>query len=195
MSQKELRADLIRDLEQYCAVSEREEESRQRIIELLTVQPRCFYRDCMPGHMTGAGLLMNKAADKVLMNHHKASGKWLCFGGHADGDEDIYNVARRETWEESGIEKFERAYDGIFDVDVHVIAANPARGEEAHEHFDVRFLFRVTEDDGFAMSDESNELRWCDYDEALVLAACPDMRRMLDKWQKWSSENIEKRVA
>ena len=44
------------------------------------------------------------------------------------------------------------------DVDVHVI---PAFGDEpAHEHHDVRFLFRAGPGQRIAISSESNDLAW-----------------------------------
>ena len=131
-----------------------------RFLDLLTTVERCFYRDCIPdGHITGSAMLVNGAADKVLLNRHKILGKWLCFGGHADGEEDIRAVALREVIEESGISSVAFVTEDIFDIDVHPIPRNDAKNEGAHFHFDILFLFR-TEDETYQMSDESLDLRW-----------------------------------
>jgi 8-oxo-dGTP pyrophosphatase MutT (NUDIX family) len=147
----------------------------------------CFYRTHFdPGHMTGSGLLISADGSRVLMNHHKFLDMWICFGGHADGERDILNVALREVIEESGIEDVEPVSQEIFDVDVHDIPFNAKKNEPPHKHFDVRYLFRVKNatNENFAESEESNSLRWCNYYEARVLASPHDvsMHRLLDKW-------------
>ncbi len=147
----------------------------------------CYHRTHFnPGHVTGSGLLISADGKRVLMNHHRVLNKWLCFGGHADGDMDIMNVAKREIIEESGIKNIEAVIHGTFDVDVHAIPANPHKQEPAHMHFDIRYLFRVQSaaDESFTISHESNELRWCLPDEARQLTLKGGgMERMLDKWQ------------
>ena len=166
------------------------EEAHLRDIRSLieTYGDRCFYRDHFdPGHMTGSGLLISADGNRVLMNHHKFLDMWICFGGHADGERDILNVALREVIEESGIADVEPAWDGIFSVDVHGIPANAKKGEPPHKHFDIRYLFRVRNaaNENFAESEESNILRWCGYEEACALATPHDysMHRLLDKWR------------
>ncbi len=150
--------------------------------------PQCFYRTHFdPGHVTGSGLLISADGSRVLMNHHAFLDIWICFGGHADGEQDIFNVALREVVEESGIENIEPVMTGIFDVDVHPIPANAKKNEPPHRHFDVRFLYRVKDkaDEAFAQSEESKNMRWCSFDEAVKLAAPHDisMHRMLHKWR------------
>jgi 8-oxo-dGTP pyrophosphatase MutT (NUDIX family) len=147
----------------------------------------CFHRTHFePGHITGSALLLSADGSRVLMNHHKFLDIWICFGGHADGEKDILNVALREAIEESGIEDIEPVKATIFDVDVHAIPANPKKGEPPHKHFDLRYLMRVrnASNENFAESDESLGLRWCNYEEAKKLANLKDlsMHRLLDKW-------------
>jgi 8-oxo-dGTP pyrophosphatase MutT (NUDIX family) len=48
---------------------------------------------------------------------------WLQFGGHADGEVDLLQVALREFHEESGIIEEPKLYREILDVDVHNIPA------------------------------------------------------------------------
>lgn len=167
-----------------------EEQHLRDICSLIeTHGNRAFYRDLFePGHMTGSGLLISADSRRVLMNHHKFLDLWICFGGHADGEQDILNVALREVIEESGIEDVEPVTNDIFSIDVHGIPFNAKKNEPRHKHFDIRFLFRVRNvaNENFAESDESQSLRWCDYEEAKKLAAPHDqsMHRLLDKWAR-----------
>ncbi len=177
--------DLLNSLQAYRASSEKEEQDRLKILYLIeNRKDRCFYRDCFdPGHITASALVVNERGDRVLMNHHKGLGKWLCFGGHADGETDMLAVALREAQEESGITSLMPVFTTIFDLDVHTIPENPKRGEPAHDHHDIVYIFRCTGPSSFVMSEESLELRWCTYPEALRLTGGNNMHRLLDKWQ------------
>ena len=156
-----------------------------RFIELMNTKDNCFYRNCFdPGHITGSALLLNEKGDKVLLNHHKIFDKWLSFGGHADGDEDIAAVALREAVEESGITDIEFLKHDIFDIDIHAIAENKNKNEPPHFHFDILFLLQTKTED-FLLSDESVDLKWCRYEEATKLTQDDSrMSRILSKWQK-----------
>ena len=118
-----------------------------------------------------------------MLNHHKFLNIWICFGGHADGEEDILSVALRETQEETGIDDIRLLFDGIFDVDIHAIPENPKKGEPAHEHFDICYLLQAGHDN-FVVSPESLDMKWCAYDEAIEVCRNDErMIRMLGKWR------------
>lgn len=146
----------------------------------------CLHRSCFnDGHITGSALLIDPTGRKVLMNHHKSLDKWLCFGGHADGEADILAVAIRETMEESGITSLKPVFPDILDLDIHKIPENKAKDEPEHFHYDVRFLLQLedTADLEPVVSAESNELKWCGLHEAVALVGDNmDMKRLLSKW-------------
>jgi 8-oxo-dGTP pyrophosphatase MutT (NUDIX family) len=187
------RHELITHLESHSAHDKAEARDIVRMIRLLETVPDCFHRHEMKGHITGAALLLSRDGTKTLMNFHKSLGRWLQFGGHSDGDEDTFAVAARELREESGITEFEQAMNGIFDVDVHPIPANPKRGEEAHEHYDILLLFRCTGSEDFTVSDESDNLKWMSADEVLAVNDSPRFQRLVAKWQAW--QRTQKRAA
>ncbi|HJM33166.1 MAG TPA: NUDIX hydrolase, partial [Candidatus Marinimicrobia bacterium] len=118
--------------------------------------------------------------DQILMNHHKNLGKWLQFGGHADGEEDLLSVAIREAKEESGIQNFTVLSTEIFDMDIHEI---PERMDQpAHRHYDVRFLLEA---DPFVnkivISDESYDVAWVSTERAVGLNPEMSIKRMVRK--------------
>ncbi len=157
-----------------------------RFTDLLDRREDCFHRTCFsPGHITGSALVLSADGAAVLMNHHRSLGRWMNFGGHADGETDILEVARREVLEEAGLQAVPLSLD-IFDIDIHPIPANPLRNEPAHEHFDIRYLFRAGQGD-FKVSDESFDIKWCSPSEALALTQdSPAMTRLLRKWRESS---------
>jgi len=79
------------------------------------------------------------AEDHVLLVHHRRLAVWIEPGGHIDpSDPTVESAAHRELLEETGIDAGLVA-PAIFDVDTHEIPA--ARGEPAHCHFNVSYLF------------------------------------------------------
>ncbi len=160
------RNNLINDLQNY-SPSPEEEKFIPQFMKLLK-SDHCFYRDHFnPGHITASAILLDQSGFKILMNFHKGLNKWLNFGGHCDGDEDVLSVAIRETMEESGITSLKPITADIIDIDIHDIPANDKRGEPAHKHFDIRYVMQMVGEQNFIISDESLELKWMDLDEAL----------------------------
>lgn len=96
------------------------------------------------GHVTTSGVVVNEA-DEVLLVHHRASGRRLQPGGHCEpSDRTLLDAVRREIAEETGVTELEPCCGGApIQIDVHRIEPRPAKGEPAHAHFDVRYLFRT----------------------------------------------------
>ncbi|MES2571572.1 MAG: NUDIX hydrolase [Verrucomicrobiota bacterium] len=158
-----------------------EKPHRTRMLALLDSTPACFERSSFPAHFTGSSLILSADGGRALLHHHRKLDRWLQFGGHCDGDEDILRVVQREALEESGIPGLILASSRPFDLDIHEI---PARGEEpAHFHYDVRFVLIAPGSDAFVQSEESHELRWFTPEAMLRLPLDDGLKRMTAKWQ------------
>jgi 8-oxo-dGTP pyrophosphatase MutT (NUDIX family) len=164
-------------------LSRRREEvsDRDRMVALLDGTPGCFERTTFPAHFTGSALVVNGDGSRVLLHHHRKLDRWLQFGGHCDGDEDIVRVARREALEESGIEGLIVASERPFDLDIHAIPAHG--GEPDHFHYDVRFMLIAPEAAAPVLSEESRDLRWFGAGELAEMPIDESLRRMIRKWQ------------
>jgi 8-oxo-dGTP pyrophosphatase MutT (NUDIX family) len=158
-----------------------EELARDRMLALLDGTPGCFERTSFPAHFTGSALVVDADGARVLLHHHRKLDRWLQFGGHCDGEEDIVRVARREALEESGIEGLIVASERPFDLDIHEIPAHGA--EPAHFHYDVRFMLIAPEAAAPVASGESRDLRWFAAGELDGLDIDESLRRMVRKWQ------------
>ncbi len=174
------RRPLLDLLATYQPLDDLEAASHTRIVNFVQRHTDCFERSCAPGHVTASAWLLHPHQPLVLLTHHRKLRRWLQPGGHADGDTDVVAVALREAREESGIDDIQPIHATIFDVDVHTI---PARADEpAHDHFDVRFLLRVTSDPAFAVSAESLDLGWFTATQLLELETDASVLRMRSKW-------------
>ena len=174
------REDVIRQLREYRARWAAESETVDRFIDFLVSHPDAFERELAIGHVTGSAWVVDAAGTRVLLTHHKKLGLWVQLGGHADGDTDVFRVARREAEEESGLTSLEPAGDGIFDVDVHRIPARP--GEPEHFHWDIRYAFQAAGNESYRVSDESHDLRWIEIGSLESVTREESMLRMARKW-------------
>lgn len=157
-----------------------EESCRQRMLDLLDTRSDCFRRDAFPAHFTGSALVVAADGSKVLLHHHRKLDRWLQFGGHCDGEENVLSVARREALEESGIDGLVVASVRPFDLDIHEIPAH--RDEPVHFHYDVRYVLIAPEAAEAKTSAESKELRWFAFGELQDWDLDPGLRRLLAKW-------------
>jgi 8-oxo-dGTP pyrophosphatase MutT (NUDIX family) len=147
---------LLHSLSVYSTQFDEENRFIAPFIELLN-QKDCFQRTHLPGHITGSAWIVNREKTKTLLVHHAKLNKWVQPGGHADGEENILNVALREAEEETGVKNLTVA-PHIFDLDIHLI---PSRKDfPEHFHYDIRFLVEGDETEKIAVSEESHDVKW-----------------------------------
>lgn len=88
-------------------------------------------------------------------------------------------MAIKEAQEESGINNIRPLSTKVFDIDMHLIPAN--KQDEAHYHFDVRFLLHAYKDDKFNKNHESKELRWIERNSTNIPSKSESIIRMFAK--------------
>jgi 8-oxo-dGTP pyrophosphatase MutT (NUDIX family) len=183
------REGLVRLLDRYAKRHPDELETIVRVRRLLSDREGAFHRDCfVPGHITSSAWIVSYESGAALLTHHRKLERWLQLGGHADGETDVLASAFREAEEESGLRGFESVPVAggteILDVDVHEI---PAHGDEpAHEHHDIRFLLRVSEEQPIERQvAESKEIRWFPAEGITTLFDEESLARMARKAALW----------
>ena len=157
------RNNLIQQLQNYKTAYSREKEFIPAFLQLLNNYNNCYDRSLEHGHITGSSWIIDQSKKYVLLTHHQKLDKWLQLGGHADGDENVQNVAFREAEEESGLKKIRLLKSGIFDIDIHTIPAR--KGEQEHLHYDIRYLFEADRSEPLSINHESKALEWVALDE------------------------------
>jgi 8-oxo-dGTP pyrophosphatase MutT (NUDIX family) len=164
---------LIEKLKQIRPADEQERSDIAATIEFISANPNALNMNCEAGHTVGSGLVIHPESRRVLLHKHKKLGLWLQFGGHADYETDVAQVAERETKEECGLSDLQLVslYEDIsIPIDVEVQNFDQRKQIPPHYHFDLRFLFVTRMPDSLVVADgESDDFWWIAIDEALRL--------------------------
>ena len=136
-----------------------------RFNELLSQGEPPFFRCHLPGHFTASAFVFDASFSRILLMHHAKLNKWLQPGGHADGELNLWEAAKRELEEETGLKEVSLLTYGApfdsplpLDIDIHEIPATKKEGR--HEHFDVRFAFTTKDIKAIRGNSESLGLKW-----------------------------------
>ena len=115
-------------------------------------------RDGGPDHVTASCVVIDPAAQSVLLNHHRKAGLWGQFGGHLEPEDvSLHDAARREAEEESGLQPLTVSHAPI---DLHVHDLSSAFGS-CTRHFDVVYAASASvRDDLPIVSSESLDVAW-----------------------------------
>ena len=148
------RIQVLEILDAALLFDDRDRTEAERIIAFVRASPDCLERSNLAGHLTASAFVTDRERRHLLLIHHKALGRWLQPGGHADGDPDLLAVARREVQEETGLDALHPVTTRPFDLDIHAIPER--KGVPAHLHYDVRFLFEA--DSGSVLQGDEREV-------------------------------------
>ena len=172
------RKELVNAIQSYLTTFPEEDKFRDQFATLLE-DSRCFFRDNLPGHITGSAFIVDESRTYTLLTHHAKLNKWLQPGGHADGDENISGVALRDAKEETGLNNFSALHNSIFDIDIHLI---PARNNfPEHFHYDIRILLQASRDENYIVSEESHDLAWISLHDVESITENDSLIRMVRK--------------
>ncbi|MCZ0975884.1 NUDIX domain-containing protein [Streptomyces albulus] len=135
-------------VETYLARHPHERTQLGGLLDALDRAANIASRSTFSGHVT-CGAIVVDPLGRVLHVLHLASGKVLPPGGHTEPEDDsLAEAALRELHEETGIPRQAvtpwPGHEAVpFDIDIHDMDARPGKGEPGHQHFDLRFLFRL----------------------------------------------------
>jgi 8-oxo-dGTP pyrophosphatase MutT (NUDIX family) len=169
-------------LKKYRTPYEEESQFISSFIELVE-DPQAYKRELLSGHFTASAWIVNKKRTHTLLTLHRKLGRWLQLGGHADGNENLLEVAMKEAREESGLKSLTFVDETIFDIDKHIIPLRPHVQE--HFHYDVRYILEADLKEPLVKNHESISLAWVAFESVQdVIGYNPSILRMLDKTSK-----------
>lgn len=152
-----LHADAVGVLRAWTPPGDAQARLRDDYLTHLAAHPDAVARAGPPEHLTASCLVLDATGERVLLTLHKRAREWFQFGGHLEvGDASLWDAARREAREESGIGDLEPLPDPV-QLDRHVLVGAFGR---CREHLDVRYVAVAPEGATAHVSEESHDVRW-----------------------------------
>ena len=183
---------LEQQLLSYTPLNEQEERDRALMLRFLREGETPFSRENEPAHFTASAWVTNPARDRVLMAWHNIYRSWAWTGGHADGEEELLAVARREAEEETGVAGLRPLLDTPVSLEIITVEGHEKRGRyvPSHLHYNATYLFEADDAAPLRLKpDENSGVKWFAPDEALRASAEPWMvervyKKLIEKMKK-----------
>ena len=173
----------------YKPISEQEEQDQKTILKYIDDVPHnILLRDNVYAHVSSSSWIVNPSRTKVLLIYHNIYKSWTWTGGHADGDDNLLQIALREAEEETGV-KCRPLSEEIVCLDVLPVWGHRKNGKwvSSHMHLSVCYMLEADEDAELRIKeDENSGVKWMPNDQ--VIDACcdnePEMRYVYEKLMK-----------
>lgn len=158
-------------------LNQRETDSIERLFIEVERLEHPFDEQADPVHLTASGFVLGTRG--TVLHLHRRLNIWVQPGGHVDPGEEASEGAVRESIEETGLRIFHPPEGPLlFHVDCHA-------GPRGHTHLDLRYLLLAGPHDPAPPPGESQEVRWCSFDEAAEIAETtliPVLARLEEAW-------------
>ncbi|MDO5291812.1 MAG: NUDIX hydrolase [bacterium] len=164
--------------------NEQEKKEKELIGSYMDQFDNIFDRENEMVHMTASSWLVNKERTKVLMIYHNIYNSWAWTGGHADGDQDLLNVAMKEAQEETGLIHVTPVTEDIFSLEILGVNGHVKKGKfvGTHMHLNVTYLLEANEAEELRVKpDENSGVKWVGLQEAVELSTEPYMKEIYQK--------------
>lgn len=178
---------LLQEIQQYIPGNEQEEADKEQMLRFMESNDDYLSRENEIAHFTTSIWTVNKERTKTLMVYHNIYNSWSWIGGHADGEEDLFEVALRELWEETGVKKATLVSRKIFSLETLTVDGHIKKGDyvPGHLHFNVTYLAEADEAETLVVNEDENKaVKWFTFEEALEASNEP-----------WMVENIYKKLV
>ena len=169
---------LIDDIRAFVPGCPQEEADRLLRLERLEADPLALDRTS-PLHFTASAWTVDPKGEQTLLVYHNIFDSWSWVGGHADGEQDLAAVAKRELAEETGVTAawlVNMGMNRIFSLEAVPVAGHMRHGQwvSSHAHLNVTYLFIANPDDPIRPQlDENSGVRWVGLDEVIPLSTEP----------------------
>ena len=174
--------DMISQIEEYVPVNEQEEQDKIEMMDWLGQDRDVYVRSCRAAHMTASAWVVSSDRQYVLMAYHNLYRSWSWLGGHADGEKDLLEVARREVTEESGVEHLRAVSPEIFSIEILNVEGHEKRGAyvPSHLHLNVTYLFEADMQEHTRIkSDENSAVGWIHVNDLEKMVSEPWMMQRI----------------
>lgn len=173
-------------IEKFIPFNEQEEKEKEVILKYMDTFQNLLTRDNEFAHFTASCWLVNKDRTKVLMVYHNIYQSWSWVGGHADGNEDLLEVAIKEAKEETGLDAKPVMKD-IYSIEILGVPAHKKNGQQiaTHLHLNVTYLLEASENEMARIKpDENSDIGWFTLEDAVKASNEKDLKEIYKKLNK-----------
>lgn len=178
---------LYEQIKNYTPANEQEQNDKEQMLEFMQTNDNCLTRENTVAHFTTSIWTVNKERTKTLMVYHNIYNSWSWIGGHADGEENLAEVALRELQEETGVKNARLVSDEIFSIETLTVDGHIKKGAyvPCHLHFNVTYLAEADETETLIVKEDENQaVKWFTYKDALEASTEP-----------WMVEHVYKKLV
>ncbi len=161
---------------------EQEKKDKEFFLSFIENNPDCLSRENDCAHFTASSWIVSADRKSVLMVYHNIYDSWSWTGGHADGEDDMAAVAKRELMEETGIKNPRLVSPEPISLEILTVDGHMKRGKYVHSHLhlNLTYLFEADESEALRIkADENSGVKWFGVDEMFAAVS-----------EKWMAENV-----
>ncbi|MFA6860466.1 MAG: NUDIX hydrolase [Clostridia bacterium] len=174
----------IESLINYIPYDEQEKKDKEFIIQCEQKLGDILHRTNEICHLCSSAFIVNPERTKVLCIFHNIYKSWGWVGGHADGDDDMLYVAKKETQEETSLQNFRVVSLAPISIDTLPVISHFKKGKfvPAHIHLCFTYLIEADETETVHMLEEENSnVGWLTFDELVEKSTEPHMQNVYKK--------------
>lgn len=171
--------DLARQIECFRAGCAQEEADRLEMLRRLRSGEELLLRTNTSAHFTASAWITDPNHEQVLMCYHKIYDSWSWLGGHADGCEDLLQVALREVCEESGLSRVRPIQKEPLSLEILTVDGHVKKGAyvSSHLHLNLTYLIEANPDEPLSVKEDENAgLAWFSPNGAVEASSEPWFR-------------------
>lgn len=175
---------ILEQIKKYEAYNEQEEKDKQTMLKFIDTFEDVLTRNNEFGHFTSSAWVVNKEKTKAIMIYHNIYDSWAWTGGHADGEEDLLNVAIKEVCEETGLKNVTPIVEDIFSLEIICVNGHIKKEKyvSSHLHMNLTFLLEADENEElYIKEDENSGVKWFDLEEAVLVSKEPWVKNIYQK--------------
>lgn len=135
-------------------------------------------------HLTSSAFIINKDKTKVLCIYHNIYNSWGWVGGHADGMDNMLEVALKEAKEETSLSNIKVLSNTPIAIDSISVQNHFKKGKfvAGHVHLNITYLLEADENEQIKIKpDENSNIAWLTFDELLTKSSEPHMIKIYQK--------------
>ncbi len=152
----------------YKPFNEQETSDQEILLKWLEGDEQILTRENKTAHLTASAWVVSPDRKRVLMAYHNIYHSWAWLGGHADGDANLHDVARKEVIEESGVSHLKFLSDEPFSIEILSVDGHVKRGQyvSTHLHLNVTYLIEADPSQQTqSKPDENSAVAWIPVEE------------------------------